>query len=55
MLLSDSSLFQEISSSQSGNGSGETGPVRPVSTGFLPVYKDFFVEKYIRGFPQASM
>ncbi len=32
-----------------------TGPVRPVSTGFLPVYKDLFVEKYIRGSPQASM
>jgi hypothetical protein len=28
---------------------------RPVSTGFLPVYKDLFVEKYIRGSPQASM
>ncbi len=56
---------------QSGNRSGETGPVRPdhtgagpyrlkyldrpVSTGFLPVYKDIFVQKYIRGSPQASM
>ncbi len=56
---------------QSGNRSGEIGPVRPdrtgagpdrlkyldrpVSTGFLPVYKDLFVEKYIRGSPQALM
>jgi len=32
-----------------------TGPARPVSTGYLPVYKDLFVEKYIRGSPQAFM
>jgi hypothetical protein len=35
---------------QSGNRSGPAGVYR-----FLPIYKDPFLEKYIRGSPQASM